>query len=355
MDHKSFELLIRRERQMRKIHRQIASAFVVITLTFLLVLGTTAYISLKSGIYTPEKHFNSVWILFAVGALCMALASAASFYIVRMIFTPMEQLSDASLKVADGDFNVQVSYDGHIEELQNTIANFNRMVKELNSVEIMRNDFIADVSHEFKTPLAAITGYATFLQDPELTEEEKNEYIRKIFFNADKLNELTENILHLSKLEHQQFLDEPVTYRLDEQLRETFVLLEPKWSKKNMQLELDMPEVTFVGQKGLLFQVWMNLIGNAIKYSDENGLIQVRLKEKETCYEVIVRDEGIGMSEETQRHIFDKFYQADTSRKSQGNGLGLALCKEIIDKCHGKIVVESKEGVGSTFLVQLPK
>ena len=242
-----------------------------------------------------------------------------------------------------------------MEELRVTMENFNRMVKELNSVEIMRNDFIADVSHEFKTPLAAISGYATFLQDPELSDEERNEYIRKIFFNIDKLNDLTENILRLSKLEHQQFLDEPITFRLDEQLREAIVLLEPKWGKRQIEFNLDLPELKYTGYPALLFQVWTNLIGNAVKYTEHAGKIDVFLKETTHHVQVIVSDNGIGMEEDTVKHIFDKFYQGDTSRKSQGNGLGLPLCKEIVEKCGGKIHVESTPGVGSVFLVNLNK
>ncbi len=239
--------------------------------------------------------------------------------------------------------------------MENTFQNFNRMVKELNSVEIMRNDFIADVSHEFKTPLSAINGYATLLQDSELTEEERNEYIKKIFFHIEKLNDLTDNILRLSKMEHQQFLENPVRFRLDEQIREAIVLLEPKWGVKNMNLDLDLPEVVFTGYSTLLFQVWTNLIGNAIKYTDAGGTVMVALSEEKGSVRVMVRDTGIGMSEETQAHIFDKFYQGDTSRRSQGNGLGLTICEEIVKKCGGEITVKSTPGEGSEFVVRLIK
>ena len=247
-----------------------------------------------------------------------------------------------------------MSYDGDLEELESTIENFNRMVRELNSVEIMRNDFIADVSHEFKTPLSAISGYATFLQDPELSEEEKKEYIKKIFFNIEKLNDLTANILHLSKLEHQQFMEEPASYRLDEQIREAIVFLEPKWSKKKIEFELELPQILYCGYRTLLFQVWTNMIGNAIKYTEAGGNIAVYLKQQDGGVQVIISDNGMGMTEETQKHIFDKFYQGDTARRSEGNGLGLALCKEIIKRCNGEIHVESTPGVGSVFIVTLP-
>lgn len=328
--------------------------FLNIVLNFLILIGIMSFFIIKVGI-SPEHFKNPLFGMWLVVCLCSILSSMVSYFLIRKIFAPLEVLSKATVEVSKGNFDVQVAYDGKLEELNNTISNFNRMVKELNSVEIMRNDFVADVSHEFKTPLAAITGYATFLQDLELSQEEKDEYIRKIFFNVDKLNELTENILQLSKLEHQQFLNEPVRYRLDEQLREAIVLLEPKWGRKNTNFELELPELEYIGQKSLLFQVWMNIIGNAVKYTEDNGTIEVYLKESADYYEVIIRDDGIGMSEETQEHMFEKFYQADTSRKAQGNGLGLALCKEIINKCEGKIIVESRLGEGTVFMILLPK
>ena len=333
---------------------RLAVIFWHIVLSFLILVGITAYCMTKIGI-SVERFKNPFFVMWVMISLCIILSSIASCFLIRKIFAPLEVLSEATKQVSKGNFDVQVEYDGNLEELNNTICNFNLMVKELNSVEIMRNDFIADVSHEFKTPLAAITGYTTFLQDSELPQEEKDEYIRKIFFHVDKLNELTENILKLSKLEHQQFLNEPICYRLDEQIREAIVLLEPKWGRKSTNFELNLSEMEYIGQKSLLFQVWMNLIGNAVKYTEENGTIEIQLKESGNYYEVMVRDDGIGMAEETKKHIFEKFYQADTSRKAQGNGLGLPLCKEIIQKCEGKIFVESRLGEGSVFTIQLPK
>ncbi len=355
MDKNQRNIIAGEDMRMHKLTVQIWRVFVWVTVIFSGILALGAYASIVLGLVSVGEHSVSFFALLIIAGVYMMLSSVAAFYMVSRVFAPLEELSEASKQVAKGDFNIQVTYQGRLEELGSTIDNFNRMVKELNSVEIMRNDFIANVSHEFKTPLAAITGYATFLQDSELSQKEKDEYIRKIFFNVDKLNELTENILQLSKLEHQQFLNEPVCYRLDEQLREAIVLLEPKWGRKKTVFDLDLPEVEYIGQKSLLFHVWMNVIGNAIKYTEENGTIEVCLKETEEYCEIIIKDNGIGMTEETMKHIFEKFYQADTSRKAQGNGLGLALCREIINKCGGKIIVESELGVGSVFIIQLLK
>ena len=344
------------EKQFGKSRMRTKLAFSILAVFVVYLLLVFAILTVLGLLGVSVSELSSPWILLAfLMLLCFFMSTVASYYLMGKVFTPLEQISKASRQVAAGDFTPEISYQGEFEELENTFQNFNRMVKELNSVEIMRNDFIADVSHEFKTPLSAISGYATLLQDSELTEEERNDYIRKIFFNIEKLNDLTENILRLSKMEHQQFLEQPVRFRLDEQIREAIVLLEPKWSAKNMNLDLELPEVVFTGHSSLLFQVWTNLIGNAVKYTDEGGTVSVTLKETREYVSVEVRDTGIGMSEETKRHIFDKFYQGDTSRKSQGNGLGLAICMEIIKKCGGEITVDSILGIGSMFLVKLNK
>jgi len=337
-----------------KMRNRLALSILGVLVIYVVLAVALIAILLVLGVEIAE--LSTPWmLLILLTLLCFFLSMVASYFLMKKIFNPLEQISVAAGKVASGDFTPEISYHGEFEELERTFENFNRMVKELNSVEIIRNDFIADVSHEFKTPLSAITGYATLLQDSELTEEEKNGYIRKIFFHIEKLNDLTENILRLSKMEHQQFLDTPVTFRLDEQLREAIVLLEPKWSEKNLELDLDLPEVLYTGHSPQLFTVWTNLIGNAIKYTDHGGTISVLISEDADSVLVKVQDTGIGMSEETKAHIFDKFYQGDTSRKSQGNGLGLAICKEIVKKCGGEITVESKLRIGSAFLVKLNK
>ena len=208
-------------------------------------------------------------------------------------------------------------------------------------------------THEFKTPLTSLSGYLTLLKNPDLSEEEKEEYINKAFFSIEKLNTLTTNILSISKIENSAVLDEPTEYRLDEQIREAIVLLEPKWYDRQIDFNIDMPEIIYKGQKELLFQVWMNIISNAIKFSADNSEIMVRIEQTAHHVKVYISDNGIGMDDETLKHIFDKFYQADSSRQTQGNGLGLALCKEIVGRCNGKIYVTSTPGKGSVFVVSL--
>ncbi|MGN1480930.1 HAMP domain-containing sensor histidine kinase [Porcipelethomonas sp.] len=343
---------INKAKKYTKIRIRMRALFFVTVFTFSLV--ALGIIKLLEQLGLSINHVkNHSFIIFMICVLCIILSTMASSFMIIKVFNPLNQISKAIKIIASGDYNVKLEYDGKIEEFADTFENFNNMAKELNSVEMIRNDFIANVSHEFKTPLSSVTGYVTLLQDPELTEEERMEYIQKVFFNIEKLNDLTDNILRISKIENQTYLDPPVSFRLDEQIREAIVILEPKWSKKNIELDIDLPEAEYFGQKSLLFQVWVNLIGNAIKFSDDGGSVSISLKKSDSFVSVFISDDGIGMTQETMEHIFEKFYQGDTSRQSQGNGLGLALCKEILNRCGGKIFVTSKPGKGSVFVVQL--
>ena len=346
--------LITDEKRIRtfRVRSRFTLSFFSIILPILIVsIGVSYFLSING--IPLYKQTSPVTVTLSIAFFCLILGYAISFFLMNTVFDPLEELNEATKEVAAGNYDIQLNYEGTIEEIQNTIENFNFMTQEQSSVEIMRNDFIANVSHEFKTPLSSITGYVTLLQDPDLTAEEKQEYMQLIFFNIEKLNDLTGNILQLSKLENQQTLPKPVTYRLDEQLREAIVLLESKWSKKNIALDIDMENVTYTGQQSLLLQVWTNLIGNAIKFSNQDDEISIRLKKEDSTVIVSVEDHGIGMDEKTVQHVFEKFYQGDSSRKEQGNGLGLAVCKEIVQKCGGQIQVVSREGEGSVFTVTL--
>lgn len=301
---------------------------------------------------TVRAMKNPPLALMGICGICFIMSAFGAYLVTNQIFGPLERINGALRQVSKGNYSA-LTYDGKIKELRETVDGFNLMVKELNSVEMIRSDFIANVSHEFRTPLSSISGYVTLLQDPDLTAAEKEEYIRKIFFNIEKLNDLTANILQISKLENQGVPSAPERYRLDEQIREAIVLLEPKWSAKSLRLDIDLQEVYYVGQRQLMLQVWLNIIGNAVKFTDEGGEIAVRLSKTGRTVKASVADDGIGMTAETRRHIFEKFYQGDTSRRSQGNGLGLALCKEILDSCGGRIEVSSEPGHGAAFMITL--
>ena len=325
----------------------IVGPFFLFILLFLRILY-------RFGIRIPFTLGPTLFTLL-IAVLCVLLGFWVSYYIMNMIFRPIEKLSQASIEVAKGNYNVQVTYHGAEEEIQIAVDNFNRMVEELRSVEMMRNDFISNVSHEFKTPLTSIMGYVTLLQDSELTEKEREEYIQMAFFNIEKLNDLTTDILQLSRLENQNQKPQKESYRLDEQIRQSILLMEQKWNAKKLNLEIDLQEIKYEGYRSLLSMVWTNLIGNAIKYSNEGGSIHISLHPTQSRIQFRVKDNGIGMDQTTMNHIFEKFYQGDTSRQDQGNGLGLALCYKIISLSEGYIFVNSSPGKGSTFTVELPQ
>ena len=229
------------------------------------------------------------------------------------------------------------------------------MIKQLDSISTLSSDFVSNVSHEFKTPLTAVEGYAMLLQDPTLTEEERQEYIEQILSNVHRLTELVGNILLLSKIENKGLADAYTLFRLDEQIRRSVVLLQSQWLGKKLTFDAELDEISIQASEGLLSHVWDNLIGNAIKFSPEGGLIELRLLEQKECVVFTVRDQGCGMNAEVRDRIFEKFYQGDPSHKAMGHGLGLPMVKRIVELSEGVVEVESQEGHGALFRVILPK
>ncbi|MDR0856048.1 MAG: HAMP domain-containing histidine kinase [Clostridiales bacterium] len=270
---------------------------------------------------------------------------------------PIRTIADAAKKVAGGDFGVQIPphrKDGKKDELEVLIEDFNKMTRELRTIETLKTDFIANVSHEIKTPLSVIQNYATALQDDSLGAEERHEYGKTVADAAKKLTELVTNILKLNKLENQEILPVSVPYALDEQLRECVLGYEKLWDNKNITLvgdEIDAVTVRYDGS--LLELVWNNLISNALKFTGEGGTVTLSLKNENGWAVVTVRDTGCGMTEETAAHIFDRFYQGDTSHTAEGNGLGLTLVKKVLALVGGEITVTSKENEGTAFIVRL--
>ncbi|WP_253288487.1 HAMP domain-containing sensor histidine kinase [Intestinibacter bartlettii] len=282
------------------------------------------------------------------------IGTTFSHFIGKKAIRFITSISDATKKVAKGDFNVKVDEDIKVKELNQMAQNFNLMIHELASMEMFRNDFINNVSHEFKTPLAAVEGYATLLQNKNISEEKRQAYISKILYNTSRLSELTENILLISRLENQNISISKSEFSLDEQIRQIILLFEQDWTNKNINLDIDLDKVDYLGNEELLAQVWQNIIGNAMKFTHENGSIQISMKKYNNNITVIIADNGIGMDKDTQSRIFEKFYQGDKSHTLKGNGLGLALTKQIIDLHKGNIFVLSQEGKGSTFEICLP-
>jgi signal transduction histidine kinase len=337
--------------------------FKLIYLIFFILLITGL---LTSVIFFILSYFKIVRFLFPRGAMGYVLAllivslilgTAIGYFLTRRFFKPLRELSAATKKIANGDFSVTISDSSLSEddtEMQTLIANFNSMAEQLSKIETLRSDFIANVSHEFKTPLSTIQGYVTLLEDDKLTPEERKNYIRIIFDATTKLTNLTSNILKISKLENQEIEFDKKEYNLSEQIRETIILLQSSWETKQIEFDLDLPDCMIVSDEELLQQVWMNIISNAIKFSYDNGIIKVYLSATNDFITVKIIDTGCGMDEETIKYIFDKFYQGDKSHSKEGNGLGLALAKKIVLLAHGEIKAESILDEGTTMIIKLP-
>lgn len=298
---------------------------------------------------TPEIP-AFVWaILFSV-----VLGSAIARYASHTFFAPITRLCRAMKEVAGGDFHIEMQTDSKIDELRELYDNFNCMVRELDSTETLQTDFISSVSHEFKTPINAIEGYAALLQEQDLTPDEQRQYVEKILFNTRRLSTLTGNILLLSKLSSQSIRPRRTTFRLDEQIRQAVLALEQKWEDKELELDVDLERTTFTGYEALLLHVWTNLIDNAVKFDPHGGLLRLRLYQPDEHLLFTIEDSGPGIAAGDEERIFAKFYQSDTSREAEGNGLGLALVKKIVELNGGSVRAENLPQGGCRFTVRLP-
>lgn len=266
-----------------------------------------------------------------------------------------KRIADAAKKLVAGDFDVRIEPVSRLSTDDNfvdIIDCFNAMAAELSGVETLRTDFIANVSHEMKTPLAVISNYGTLLQSTDLTDEKRIEYAKGVTDGSRRLADMMTNILKLNRLEKQQIYPAAEEYDLGEQLCECLLAYESVWEKKGIEIDTSIEDDVKVNtDKELLTLVWNNLLSNAFKFTSEGGRVSVVLKADDSEVTVKVSDSGCGMSKEVGEHIFEKFYQADTSHATQGNGLGLALVKRVVDILHGQISVQSKIGEGSTFAV----
>ena len=286
--------------------------------------------------------------------ICILSGAAIAVGLSKIFVSPMMKLGDAMRKVAGGDFSVRLDCTSRIHDVREVYGSFNTMVKELGNTETLQTDFVSNVSHEFKTPINAIEGYASLLQDTQLTDEQKNAYIDKIIFNTRRLSDLVGNILLLSKVNNQTISPKTSTFRLDEQVRQSILALESKWENKEIEFDIDLDEIEYTGFENLLSHVWLNLIDNAVKFSPQNGQIRIRLKQLDSSVTFSIWDNGLPIPEADIDRIFNKFYQGDNSHAAEGNGLGLALVRKIVAAEQGTINVSSSEDAGTEFVVALP-
>ncbi len=292
---------------------------------------------------------NGLGILIPMAMLMELFA----FFFGKALYKDMSYLLDGLSDVAKGDFNITLDTKPS-GPLIDAKKNFNRMSEELRSVQTLRNDFINDFSHEFKTPISSINGFAKLLLDTEVSEAERREYLQIIADESDRLSTLAEDTMLMSRLDNQSSILDVESFSLTKQIKQSIILLSNEWSVKNINLTADLPPVTYFGNADLMAHVWINLLNNAIKFTPENGTIMVSMTADDEIIRVAITDSGKGMTDEQINHIFNKYYQTDSSHATKGLGLGLSITYRIIELCNGRIEVISTPNSGSTFTVLLP-
>lgn len=332
---------------------RIVLAFFWVMISTFMLMAVGLYIAMHFQLWghIPPPTVSFLIFIALISVIC---GFFISLFVVHHALNPVRGLSKAMQKVSRGDYQVTLDSRQYKGELRELYDDFNQMVQELNSTEMLHSDFISNVSHEFKTPLAAISGYATLLQDDTLSPEERNEYIKTIIQSTKELSRMTGNILNLSHLENQSVICEKEHFRVDEQIRQSILRMEPVWSSKNIGIDPILDNITWYGNMELTAHIWNNLLDNAIKFTPQGGEITISAHAANGWLEVVFQDSGIGMTPEVQAHVFDKFYQGDTSHKKKGSGLGLALVRRIVTLYGGSIQLESFPDLGSTFKILLP-
>lgn len=293
--------------------------------------------------------FDIKRMVMAANLLSLIIGSLLFLLAGKMFVKPISKLTQATERIADGDFDIEIKTNRK-DEIGNLISSFNMMAGELKSIEILRNDFISDISHEFKTPLTSIEGYTKLLKD--CSDEERSQYIDIITEETKRLSILSTNILTLNSIENENYPIYTEEFSLDEQIRKAILLLENKWIEKEIEWDIELDSIKFKGNKNLMYQVWINLIDNAIKFSEIGGVIEIKLSDADNPI-LSIRDEGNGIDLEDNKRVFEKFYKADKSRNSDGNGLGLSIVKRIVKMHNGEITLESKVGEGTKVIVTL--
>lgn len=330
--------------------------FMVIPLLF---TGITIYLLLHFNILTGPGHTalmpKTVILIFTPSALILGALMTA--ILARIPMKPVNKLINQINRLAAGDYQARLDF-GDFEKKYPALAeltgSFNCMAEELQNTELLRSDFINNFSHEFKTPIVSIAGFAKLLRRGNLTEAERDEYLGIMERESLRLAQMATNVLHLTKVENQTILTDLAEYNLSEQIRSCILLLEESWETKGLELVLDFDEYTILASEELMQQVWINLLGNAVKFSPAGGLLDVHITQSADHTAVSIRNTGSEIAPEHQKKIFNKFYQADESHASEGNGIGLAIVKRIVSLHRGTVSVSSGNGA-TTFTVTLPR
>lgn len=336
-----------------------STAFFLIQLAAVLITAALSFLLTKLGVLDNlgiprNSGFAMLIVMLLISVL---VGSVVAIGTVKIPLRPFNRLINNIDRLAAGDFTARMHYGkvmGDNPVFQELSESFNAMAEELENTQMLRSDFINNFSHEFKTPIVSIRGFARLLQEGNLTAEQHDKYVNIIAAESDRLANMATNILLLSKLENQKIVTDRTRFYLDEQLRHAILTLEKQWSSRNIELDIDLDEVMYEFNEDMLLQVWLNLFGNAFKFTPDGGTVFCTLRQEKNEAVVRIRDTGCGMSDAVITRIFEKFYQGDTSHSSAGNGIGLTIVGRILALCGGRIQVESSPGQGSTFTVCLP-
>ncbi len=311
-------------------------------------------------VITVQKDFSATKDIFmksytSAAIIFMMTGSIVFLIVADIIVKPISRLTRVTDELAKGNYKVRVNYEGK-DEISSLYASFNQMAVRLAKQETIRQQFISDVSHEFQTPLTAISGFATILKNENLTDEQRKKYADIILFNSNRLSHLSKNMLQLTLLDGEDTALDKTEFPLIEQLNRVIEMEDNAALSKDIEIEFIHPKKEFIieADESRMEQVWINLLSNAIKYTNEHGVVTVEVRRTPTELQVRFEDTGVGMSQDAISHIFERFYRQDKSRTIEGNGLGLSIVKRIIDLHHYKIDVESQEDVGSVFTVYIP-
>ena len=340
--------------QLSPMRRKISAMLTLQTFfVVLIVMVIATAIALMYRVAITDMHMIGVLSMLVP---IVVLVTLVNFLFTRFIYRYLDKISVAMQKVADGDYTVRLDAEKD-QPFRELYRNFNTMAEELGGVEMLKNDFINGYAHELRTPITSINGFAEMLlnDDGTLSREEKRSYLEIIASESRRLADLAGNSLLMSRLDTQKIIPDKKPFSLDEQLRRCSILLSGQWTEKELDMTMDLDEAVYVGDYDLMQHLWINLLTNAVKYTPKGGSITVTLKNEEKFIAVSVADTGKGIPPEDRERIFDKYYQTDKSHSKRGLGLGLAICKRIVQLCNGTLEVESEVGVGSTFTVRLPK
>ena len=332
----------------------LTAGIFLIMLTVMTLQGFLMYLYWRI-FYQANIPIPQFWRPIPLLAVLSAVVGAGlTLLLSRIPLKPIRDLIEAINQLADGNFKVRIHLDLN-REFERLSESFNRMAQELENTELLRSDFINNFSHEFKPPIVSLRGFAKLLKNPDLSQEDRDEYVDIIIHESTRLSQLAANVLNLSKIENMSIPSDMERFDLTEEVRQSILLLESKWQKKELELIIDMDEVSYHGSRNLLNQIWINLIDNAVKFSPDRGKIKIKLHQDKgnTVFQII--DNGCGMSQDMRLHIFDRFYQGDPSHTTEGNGIGLTVVDKIVRLHKGYVAVGSEEGIGTTFTVTLPE